>query len=308
MLKIRIGTRDSELALWQAHLVKDKLQQQGIESTLVPVKSEGDIDTVTPLYAMGVQGVFTRSLDVALLKGDIDIAVHSMKDVPVQLPQGLVQAAVLERGPHKDIFVVNDTNALPTGENIDKYLTDHEVTIATSSIRRKAQWLSRYPHHQVENLRGNVNTRLRKVKESAWAGAVFAAAGLERIGLRPVNSFDLDWMLPAPAQGAIMVAANESNVEVIEACGKLNHLPTSIAVTIERDFLSALMGGCSSPIGAFCHATEKGMTLQGNLASTDGSKTITVHMDAAPGNYHELGQWAADEIKRKGGAALLTKK
>jgi hydroxymethylbilane synthase len=167
---IRIGTRESQLAVWQATQVKDLLTQHGFTADLVYIKSEGDIDLKTPLYEMGVQGIFTRSLDIALLNNRIDIAVHSMKDVPVLPAKGIVQAAVLKRASYKDLLVLKDDNSFLQN-------TQSVATIATSSIRRKAQWLHRYPHHVIENLRGNVNTRLQKVKDSNWQGAIFAAAG-----------------------------------------------------------------------------------------------------------------------------------
>src|SRR5690349_865252 len=151
MGKIRIGTRESQLAVWQATEVKDLLGKHGHESELVFIKSEGDIDLVTPLYDIGVQGIFTRSLDAALLSNKIDIAVHSMKDVPVQLAKGIRQAAVLKRGSHKDILVPHP--------HPDKQEKHKDVVVATSSIRRIAQWLNHYPDHKIENLRGNVNTR-----------------------------------------------------------------------------------------------------------------------------------------------------
>src|SRR6187399_613181 len=158
---LRIGTRDSQLAVWQATLVQGLLKEAGVQSELVYMKSEGDIDTVTPLYALGVTGVFTKTLDAALLNNRIDIAVHSMKDVPVELAQGIQQAAVLKRASYKDIFVYKEGS---------DFLNDFnsEATIATGSVRRIAQWLNRYPNHKIENLRGNVNTRLRKVEESNW--------------------------------------------------------------------------------------------------------------------------------------------
>src|SRR5215203_2476056 len=208
---LRIGTRDSQLAVWQATLVQSLLKEAGVASELVYMKSEGDIDTVTPLYSLGVTGVFTKTLDAALLNNRIDIAVHSMKDVPTQLAQGIRQAAVLKRASYKDIFVYKQSA---------DFLADFssEATIATGSVRRIAQWLNRYPHHKVENLRGNVNTRLRKVQDNDWNGAIFAAAGLERIHLRPRKSVDLDWMLPAPAQGAIMVVCREEDDISFDAC------------------------------------------------------------------------------------------
>src|ERR1700710_2186482 len=175
---IRIGTRESQLAVWQATQVKDLLEQQGAAAELVYIKSEGDVDLKTPLYEMGVQGIFTRNLDIALLNHSIDLAVHSMKDVPTQLPEGLIQAAVLKRGPVHDLLVLkNNKDFLGQKEYI--------AHIATSSTRRKAQWLHKYPRHEIHNLRGNVNTRLRKLGEEDWDAAIFALAGLERIGLRP---------------------------------------------------------------------------------------------------------------------------
>jgi hydroxymethylbilane synthase len=191
---IRIGTRESQLAVWQATQVKDLLAEHNYPAELVYIKSEGDIDLKTPLYEMGVQGIFTRSLDAALLNERIDVAVHSMKDVPTQLPNGLIQAAVLPRGPVEDLLVFKSNADFLNNKN-------DAATIATSSLRRKAQWLNRYPRHRIENLRGNVNTRLNKLQAKDWDAAIFAQAGLERIGLRPPNSMTIDWMLPAPAQG-----------------------------------------------------------------------------------------------------------
>src|SRR5664279_5117338 len=210
--KLRIGTRESQLALWQANRVKKLLREHGTDADLVLIKSEGDLDLATPLYAMGVQGIFTRSLDLALLNNQIDLAVHSMKDVPVQLPAGLIQADVLERDKPYDLLVPN-----PAGENLR--LENHiSFTIASSSLRRKAQWLHRFPSDEIEPIRGNVNTRLKKLENSNWWGAIFAAAGLERIGLRPAHAIELDWMIPAPAQGAILVVCLEKNKEVFDQC------------------------------------------------------------------------------------------
>src|SRR5438045_1616543 len=212
---LKIGTRESELAVWQATQVQTLLNENGVSSELVYIKSEGDVDTVTPLYELGVQGIFTKTLDAALLNKKIDIAVHSMKDVPTQLAIGIRQAAVLKRASYKDILVYKGDKDFLENKN-------SAATIATSSIRRIAQWLNRYPNHSIENLRGNVNTRLKKVGENNWNGAIFAAAGLERINLRPENSVDLDWMLPAPAQGAIMVVCREDDPVSFEACKNFN--------------------------------------------------------------------------------------
>lgn len=300
MKPLRIGTRDSQLAVWQATLVQDLLKGAGVTSELVYIKSEGDVDTVTPLYALGVTGVFTKTLDATLLNNRIDLAVHSMKDVPTQLAGGIQQAAVLERASYKDIFVY---------KNESDFLADFdsEATIATGSVRRIAQWLNRYPAHKVENLRGNVNTRLRKVQESDWQGAIFAAAGLERIGLRPQNSVDLDWMLPAPAQGAIMVVCREGDEAAFEGCQAFHDEATALCTKIERDFLSALMGGCSTPISALAQVVGDKVMFKGNVLSPDGRQKTTVEKDFAKTESQQLGWMAADEILANGGLEIVHK-
>jgi len=288
---LRIGTRDSQLAVWQATLVQGLLKDAGVASELVYIKSEGDIDTVTPLYALGVTGVFTKTLDAALLNNRIDIAVHSMKDVPVQLADGIRQAAVLKRGSHKDIFiphpslsdaeaqaifgmgVITEVSIIVSNRSSYKEESVKEIdtglrvdaTVATSSIRRIAQWRRRYPQHKIENLRGNVNTRLRKLKQSNWHGAIFAAAGLERINLRSENAIELDWMLPAPAQGAIMVVSRQGDSYSFESCQSFNDKETALCTKIERDFLSGLMGGCSTPISALAQVQDDVVIFKGQI-------------------------------------------
>jgi hydroxymethylbilane synthase len=299
---IRIGTRKSQLAVWQASQVKDLLVQQGYACELVYIKSEGDIDLKTPLYEMGVQGIFTRSLDTALLNDRIDIAVHSMKDVPIQLAVGCVQCAVLKRASFKDLLVYK-------GESDFLNDVNSSAIIATSSIRRKAQWLHRYPGHSIENLRGNVNTRLKKLEESDWNGAVFAAAGLERIGLRPANSIELDWMLPAPAQGAIMVVCREEDAFCYQACSTFNDIDTAICTRIERDFLKALLGGCSTPISGLATIDNQIINFKGSILSPDGKQKAEVEMScsilAAAGKQAlTLGKTAADKILKDGGGAI----
>jgi hydroxymethylbilane synthase len=292
---IRIGTRESELAVWQATQVSNLLQQHGVASELVYIKSEGDIDLKTPLYEMGVQGIFTRSLDIALLNNRIDIAVHSMKDVPTQLPKGIITASVLPRGSYKDLLVYKDPGFT---------IGDSPLTIATSSIRRKAQWLHRYPHHTIENLRGNVNTRLQKLANSHWHGAIFAAAGLERIGLRPATSIELDWMLPAPAQGAIVVVCRTDDNEVFEACRLFNDEHTALCTAIERDFLRALLGGCSTPISALAKVVGSQVHFEGNILSLDGKEKASIEKTVAIGNSAGLGTVAAKELLENGGQAI----
>jgi hydroxymethylbilane synthase len=298
--RLRIGTRESQLAVWQATQVQQLLAQHGYESELVYIRSEGDIDLKTPLYEMGVQGIFTRSLDIALLNDRIDVAVHSMKDVPTQLPDGIAQAAVLERGPVGDLLVYKTDSDFLTEK-------DYIANIATSSIRRKAQWLHRYPQHQIHNLRGNVNTRLRKLQEENWDGAIFAQAGLERIDLRPENSLLLDWMLPAPAQGAIMVVCRTNDDVALEACSKFNNAYTAICTKIERDFLRALLGGCSTPISALAIIQGEQVYFKGNILSTDGADKVEIEKIAAIDNADAIGQHAAAELLQGGGAQIAEK-
>ena len=298
MRTLRIGTRDSELALWQANSVSMLLQQTGINTVLIPIKSEGDLDLKTPLYAMGVEGIFTKTLDIALLNDRIDIAVHSMKDVPIKLATGIKQAAVLERGSPFDLLVCKrDTSFL----NKESYIGH----IATSSIRRKAQWLHRYPSHQIHNLRGNVNTRLEKLQNADWDGAIFAKAGLERINKIPPHSIILDWMLPAPAQGAIMVVCREDDVNSINACKPLNHEHTEVCVTIERDFLQALLGGCSTPISAYAKMSNGSIKFKGNILSPDGGQLAEITKESAYHNAATLGLNAASELLANGGKEIV---
>jgi hydroxymethylbilane synthase len=299
MSPLRIGTRDSQLAVWQATLVQNLLNDAGIASELVYMKSEGDINLTTPLYEIGVTGVFTKVLDIALIENRIDLAVHSMKDVPTSLARGLQQAAVLERASYKDIFVYKNTAEIESWQLADTSLKAPlgvGGTIATSSIRRIAQWKHRYPHHQIENLRGNVNTRLRKVAENPWNGAIFAAAGVERIGVRPKNSIDLDWMLPAPAQGAIMVVCRQNDDRAFEACQPFHHKHTALCVKAERDFLRTLMGGCSTPISALAEMQAGKVLLRGNICSPDGKHKVEVEKEAQPEAAQTLGVLLANEL------------
>lgn len=305
---IRIGTRESQLAVWQATQVQSLLKKNGYASELVYIKSEGDVDTITPLYSLGVTGIFTKTLDAALLNNRIDIAVHSMKDVPVQQAKGIRQAAVLKRGSHKDILVLHPELTKHKKKFLENKINTGKkqvITIATSSVRRMAQWLNKYPDHKIENLRGNVNTRLRKLKESNWYGAIFAAAGLERINLRPANAIDLDWMLPAPAQGAIIVVCKTNDQYCLKACQSFNDENTALCTKIERDFLSALLGGCSTPISALANAGRKFINFKGNIVSPDGKQKTEVQMRLPKEKSNRMGFKAAKLILKNGGQAIV---
>jgi hydroxymethylbilane synthase len=294
---IRIGTRDSELALWQANTVEKKLNDLGYKTEIIAVKSEGDIILDKPLYELGITGIFTKTLDIAMINGQVDIAVHSMKDVPTALPIGIVQSAVLERANTLDILVHKG--------NLD--FLDGTGTIATGSLRRQAMWLNKYPNHTVVDLRGNVNTRMQKLKDNDWNGAVFAAAGLERINLKPTDFIDLDWMIPAPAQGAMVVVAMANDDYVIDAVSQLNDVETEICTHIERQFLKILEGGCTAPIGAlatYCE-TEDTFTFKGVLLSIDGKQKLEIEKVVPVEEWKKLGFNCAKEILDNGGAELM---
>lgn len=295
MRSLRIGTRDSALALWQANAVQDALRSAAVDSVLVPVKSEGDLELNKPLYEMGVTGIFTKTLDAALLSGNIDLAVHSMKDVPTALPEGLVAAAVLKRANSLDILVHKGLDFL-----------EADGIVATGSLRRRAQWLSRYPKHQTENLRGNVNTRLKKLAESDWNGAIFAAAGLERLNLVPESYIELPWMLPAPAQGAMVVVVRKADATTLSVVQALNDPESERCVTAERSFLRTLEGGCTAPIGALAQIQGDTMTFKGGLFALDGSQSCLVDTTApAESDPWAFGKSCAEELLAGEGSNLM---
>jgi hydroxymethylbilane synthase len=230
-----------------------------------------------------------------MINGQVDIAVHSMKDVPTALPIGIVQAAVLERATTLDILVHKGTlNFL-----------EENGTIATGSLRRQAQWLNKYPNHKVVDLRGNVNTRMQKLNESNWDGAVFAAAGLERINLKPTDFINLDWMIPAPAQGAMVIVAMQNDDFCKDAVAKLNHKDTEISTQVERQFLKTLEGGCTAPIGALAKINNNEIHFVGNLLSIDGKEKLEIERTISLDNWADFGQHCANEILEKGGSDLM---
>ena len=299
---IRIGTRESQLAVWQATEVKELMSRNHINAELVFIKSGGDIDLKTPLYEMGVQGIFTKELDMALLNNRIDVAVHSLKDVPTQLAKGLQQAAVLKRGPVNDLMVFK--NDLAQEKYSQLQASTSPFRIATSSIRRKAQWLNKYPDHEIYNLRGNVNTRLKKLADENWDGALFAQAGLERVNLRPVHSIILDWMLPAPAQGAIAVMCREQDEYSLEACAHFDDKETAICTAIERDFLHTLLGGCSTPVSALAEIKNGVLYFKGNILSVDGKQKASIEKTATVNEAAGMGNLCAIKLLEKDGQAI----
>jgi hydroxymethylbilane synthase len=286
-MTIRLGTRDSLLAMWQANTVADALRGLGHEVEILSMKSEGDLVLDTPLPLMGGKGVFTKVLDDALLEGSIHIAVHSHKDIPTDATPGLRVAAVLEREDPRDALVAR--NGL-------QFLELDAALIATGSVRRAGQWLHRHPGHSTTDLRGNVPTRLKKLENSQWDGAIFALAGLKRLGLEDRVTQILDWMLPAPAQGAVAVMCRADDTAVIDALAPLNHTETSACVRAERAFLNTLNGGCSAPIGALAVLRNGRLHLDANVLTPDGRDRYDVSAEGDITDADAIGRDAARRI------------
>ena len=297
---LRIGTRESELAAWQARIVLERLQHAGYTAELCFIKTEGDRVLDTPLPLMGGKGVFTKALDDALLAGEIDLAVHSLKDIPTRLPDGLALGAVTEREDAADVLVARDA------ARID-FLNDAgcRAVIASSSNRRIGQWLARYPLHLMTDIRGNVQTRLRKLAESSWDGAIFAAAGLIRLGLQQHISLKLDWMLPAPAQGAMGVMVRQDDRRIHEAVQLVHDPDVALCTGIERDVLHYLEGGCSAPVGALAVVTGGLVRLRVNTVYPDGTGLVQFEMEDKRDRAADLGKRAADEALALGADALI---
>ncbi len=295
-MSIRIGTRDSKLALWQAEAVAKNLNNIGVQTQIVPVKSRGDLDLKTPLHQMGGTGLFTKVLDDILLQGDIDIAVHSLKDYPTVSPQGIALAAVLPREDHRDLLVYK--------ENTD-FLSLDEAVIATGSIRRRAQWLNKYPTHELTNLRGNVQTRMQKLQDNPWHGAVFAKAGLLRMDMIPDSAMELDWMIPAPAQGVVGITCKSMDFDLIDTLHSINHQKSWDTSMMERAFLNTLEGGCSAPIGALAIKNSGGYDFRGGVFSLDGKHSVVIERHYTGDDPTKLGKDAANEVLAKGGIAIM---
>jgi hydroxymethylbilane synthase len=293
MDNIRIGTRSSKLAVWQAKKVQEKLKEINISSTIVQINSSGDKDLSKPIYELGITGVFTKEIDIALINKEVDIAVHSLKDVPTALPKGIVQSAVLKRGSEKDVIIIN------------KDLLKLNNTVATGSLRRKAQWLNKYKSDKIVDIRGNVGTRLKKLKESNWRGTIMAKAGLERLNLLPLNYIDLDWMIPAPAQGAISVQNLAKNSLITKMLNKITHSETEMCTNIERTFLKKLEGGCSAPIGAHAKVVDGCIEFSGVILSVDGKSKIEVKGVEKIENNLNIGEKFAKKIIALGGNRIL---
>lgn len=292
---IRIGTRNSPLAMWQAKEVEQKLQNLGYETSLVPVLSSGDKNLNQPLYSLGITGVFTKDLDIALLNNEIDIAVHSLKDVPTVLPQNIEISAVLERDFPQDVLVRKSSSK-------NKNLA--EVKIATSSLRRRAFWLEQFPETEFSDIRGNVQTRLKKLEEGDFDATLFSLAGIKRMEMELDFEY-LDFMISAPSQGVVAIASRVDDLEAKEVLQQINHKETQICVEIERNFLRTLEGGCTAPIGAIAKFNEDKITFEGKLNSLDGRKTINLVEEFDYNDSENFGEKFAKIILENGGKEMM---
>jgi hydroxymethylbilane synthase len=298
MKRIRIGTRSSKLALWQATTVQNLLAEKGVESELVHIQSVGDVTQDVPLHQIGGVGLFTKALDDALLNNEIDCAVHSCKDLPSTLHSEIIIAAHLVREDPRDILVCKS-------EHVNFLTENSEAIIATGSVRRKAQWLSKFSSHTLVDLRGNVDTRLQKLKDNDWQGAIFAYAGLKRLNIQPEYFYFPDWMIPAPAQGVVAVVCKKDDVATTEKIAAINHEPTAITTTVERDFLRLMDGGCVAPIGALAVITGDKINFDIAVHSANGTEKVQLHFETSLQHYNTLGAQAYKDAAAKGALTII---
>lgn len=295
MNKLKIGTRNSPLALWQAYEVESKLKTLGFETEIVPIISSGDKNLDQPLYALGITGVFTKDLDIALLNKEIDIAVHSLKDVPTQLPHNIQISAVLERDFPEDVLVRND----------DSEPLDIEVLkIATSSLRRRAFWLKEFPETEFTDIRGNVQTRLKKLDDGIADATIFSLAGIKRMNL-DITYEQIPFLLQAPSQGVVAIASLSDNDKLNERLKTISHKETEICVTIEREFLKTLEGGCTAPIGAKAEMLDGQIRFIGRLCSLDGKNCIETDEIFDWNDSENFGEKIALKVLENGGKELM---
>lgn len=294
-MQIRIGTRNSPLALWQAREVARNLQNSNYKTEITPIISSGDKNLDQPLYAMGITGVFTKDLDIALLNKEVDIAVHSLKDIPTQLPENLEIIAYLKRDFPQDVLVRNSKSK-------DKPL--NELKIATSSLRRRAFWLKEFPNAEFVDIRGNVQTRLQKLEDGLADATMFSLAGPHRLGLQ-LEYEELPFMLSAPSQGVVAVVGHKDNAEINSILRELNEKETQKCVETEREFLKTMEGGCTAPIGAFAKIQNGKMRFVGRLCSLDGKNCIETDDIFEVDENKNHGEEIANQVLNNGGREIM---
>ena len=296
MRSIKIGTRNSPLAMWQAREVARNLQNLNYTTDIVPVLATGDKNLNQPLYKLGITGIFTKDLDMALLNNEVDIAVHSLKDIPTELPENIQIIAVLERDYPQDVLVRKKD-----AQNLEL----HDLKIATSSLRRRAFWSKEFPDTQFSDIRGNVQTRLNKLEENDFDATMFSLAAIERMGL-DVHYEHLPIMISAPAQGVVAICGRSDNAEMKQVFSDINHKPTQICVEIERNFLNTLEGGCTAPIGAFAEINERNeVRFIGRLCSLDGKNCIETDEIFEWNEHENFGKTLAQKVLENGGHELM---
>lgn len=266
---------------------------------MVFIKSKGDLSQKKPVYSIAIAGIFTKAIDDAVLKKQADIGVHSLKDLPTVIHPKLMLAAVLKREEPLDVIIFR-TRDFTKRKN-------YRAVVATGSVRRKAQWLHKYPHHIMVPVRGNVNARLKKLKESHWDGMILALAGLKRLKVK-VNYKKLNWMISAPGQGAIAVVCRKDDPETARILQNINHKKTFAAITAERAFLSRIGAGCSTPAGACARIEGKKIFLRTEVLSLDGKQRVAAELSGNFDKAAALGRKAAEAAFRKGARKLLRKK
>ena len=297
--RLRLATRASALARWQAEWVAARLAEAGVEVELTTITTEGDVQQSSPIGESGTQGVFTKRIQEALLAEEVDLAVHSLKDLPTEPVDGLALSAVPERESVADVLVCREASSLD--------LLREGAIVGTGSLRRQAQLLHVRPDLVVRNIRGNVDTRLRKVDQREYDATVLAEAGLKRLGLTEqiTEVLPTSIMLPAVGQGALGIEARSDDTQAREALAPLDHAPTHRAVTAERVMLSALRGGCLAPVGAWARTDGEVLRLSAVVLSHDGRKKIEETATAELSAAEELGRQVADALLRAGAAELI---
>ena len=296
-----IGTRGSQLALWQAQFVKEQLERlySDLEVNLKIIKTTGDTLQDRSLVGLG-KGVFTKEIENALLAGDIDLAVHSLKDLATELPEGLCIAAIPTREDPRDVLI--SASGLPLEDLLNR------ATIGTTSPRRKAQLLYMRPDLQVVDIRGNIDTRLRKLQETGLDGIILAAAGINRLRKPEVITqfFDVERMVPAVGQGALAIEAREDDAALETLLEPLNDQKTVAEVTAERSMLESLGGGCQVPIGAYAKHVDDQLSLSGVVCHPEGALRIVKSAKGAPNAAQDLGEVVAERLREGGATGLLT--
>ena len=294
---LRIGTRKSKLALWQANYVKERLESRGYSVELVLITTTGDKILDAPLAKIGGKGLFVKEIEEALLRGDIDLAVHSLKDVPMVLPEGLILGAITEREEPFDVLISRDGRGLqelPEG-----------AKVGTSSLRRQVQIKRKRPDLRVETLRGNVDTRLRKLEEGLYDAIVLAYAGVKRMGFEERVSQVLEDFIPAVGQGSLAIEIRQEDQRVYEAIAFLDHRESRIRAECERAFLRELQGGCQVPIGAYAWLEGEKLKLKAFISDLEGRRFLEGVEEGDLHQAEQIGKKLARRLLEEGGKAIL---